>query len=132
TDLNAIEKASCFDRYMQEYDCTQEELAKRIHINRVTIGNLVRLLELPPEVKQMVIDGELTTGHAKTILGLPADQQTKFAKRVTSEGLTVRKTEELVQEMSQGGLRIVGDDGVSRQPGATRSDQIASLEQELA
>lgn len=132
TDLNAIEKASCFDRYLREYDCTQEELAQRIHINRVTIGNLVRLLELPQEVKQMVIDGELSAGHAKSILGLPADQQTKFAKQAVSEGLTVRKTEQLVQEVSQGGLRIVGDDGVSRQPGATRSEQIASLEQELA
>lgn len=132
TDLNAIEKATSFDRYLREYDCTQEELAKRIHVNRVTIGNLVRLLELPPEVKQMVIDGELSTGHAKSILGLPADQQTTFAKRVTSEGLTVRKTEELVQEATQeGGLRVVGDDGVSRQPGATRSEQLASLEQEL-
>jgi ParB family chromosome partitioning protein len=80
----------------------------------------------------MVIDGELSAGHAKSILGLPADQQTKFAKQAVSEGLTVRKTEQLVQEASQGGLRIVGDDGVSRQPGATRSEQIASLEQELA
>ncbi|QDV72563.1 ParB/RepB/Spo0J family partition protein [Botrimarina mediterranea] len=131
TDLNAIEKATSFDRYLREYDCTQEELGRRIHINRATIANLVRLLELPQEVKQMVIDGALTAGHAKSILGLPADQQTTFAKRVSSEGLTVRKTEELVQEAAQGGLRVVGDDGVSRQPGATRSEQIAALEQEL-
>jgi ParB family chromosome partitioning protein len=133
TDLNAIEKAMCFDRYLREYDCTQEELSKRVQVNRATVANLIRLLELPTEVKQLVVDGELTPGHAKSILGLPSDQQTAMAKRVASEGLSVRKTEQLVQEATQeAGLRVVGDDGVSRQPGATRSEQLASLEQELA
>ncbi|TWT95318.1 putative chromosome-partitioning protein ParB [Botrimarina colliarenosi] len=132
TDLNAIEKATSFDRYLREYDCTQEELSKRIHINRSTIANLVRLLELPAEVKQMVISGELTQGHARALLALPAEKQSQYAQQVVKEGLSVRKVEQLVQDATGGaGLRVVGDDGVSRQPGAGRSAQLASLEQEL-
>jgi ParB family chromosome partitioning protein len=133
TDLNAIEKATCFDRYLREYDCTQEELARRVHVNRATVANFVRLLELPEEVKQMVVDGELTQGHARAILALPAEQQTVTARRVVSEGLSVRKVEQLTQDAAvEGGLRVVGDDGVSRKPGATRSEQLAALERELS
>lgn len=132
TDLNAIEKATSFERYLREYDCTQEELAKRVHVNRATVANLVRLLELPQDVKQMVIDGSLTQGHARALLSLPPAEQTTYAQQVVKEGLSVRKVEQLVQDATQeAGLRVVGDDGVSRQPGATRSEQMAALEQEL-
>lgn len=135
-DLNPIEKAVSFDRYLREYDCTQEELASRVHINRSTVANLVRLLELPEEVKQMVVSGDLSQGHARTLLSLPGDQQTKYAKQVAADGLSVRKTEQLVQdavaESTDAALRVVGEDGVSRSQPATRSEQLASLETELA
>ena len=135
-DLNAIEKGASFQRYLDQYDCTQEDLAKRIHIDRSTIANLIRLLELPESVKQLVVDGKLTQGHARALLGLGDPQkQEAFAKRVVSEGLSVRKTEQAVQDESaaaqESGLRVVGQDGVSRQPGATRSAQIEMLEQQL-
>lgn len=135
SDLNAIEKATSFQRYLRDYDCTQEELARRVHINRATVANLVRLLELPEAVKKMVVEGELTPGHARALLSLPAEQQTKHAGRVVKEGLSVRKTEQLVQDFAADAedetLRIIGDDGVSRPPGAGRSAQLASLETEL-
>ncbi|MEO0529588.1 MAG: ParB/RepB/Spo0J family partition protein, partial [Planctomycetota bacterium] len=71
SDLNPIEKATSFQRYLRDYDCTQEELARRVQINRATVANLVRLLELPEAVKKMVTDGELTQGHARALLALP-------------------------------------------------------------
>lgn len=135
-DLNPIEKATSFDRYLREYDCTQDELAKRVHINRSTVANLVRLLELPEEVKQLVIRGEISQGHARAILAIPSEKQTTTAKRVVSEGLSVRKTEELVKETSQSKdeetLRVVGEDGVSRGSESTRDAQLASLQAEIA
>lgn len=134
-DLNPIEKATSFGRYLRDYDCTQEELAGRVHINRSTVANLIRLLELPEEVKQMVVSGDLTQGHARAILSLPSEQHTTTAKRVVAEGLSVRKTEELAKEASQSdegeGLRIVGEDGVSRDSAATRGSQLAALQAEL-
>lgn len=135
-DLNPIEKAASFDRYLRDYDCTQEELAGRVHINRSTVANLIRLLELPEEVKQMVVAGDLSQGHARALLSLPGEKQTEYAKRVASDGLSVRKTEQLVQDATIEGadesLRVVGEDGVSRPQPATRSEQLASLEAELA
>ncbi len=98
-DLNALEKAASFQSYLQQYQCTQEDLAKRIHIDRSTIANLIRLLELPEQVKQMLVAGEITKGHARALLPLgEADQQVEFAKRIGREGLTVRAVEQAVQE----------------------------------
>lgn len=133
-DLNPIEKAASFQRYLEQYGCTQEELAKRVHINRSTVANLIRLLDLEEGVKRLVVEGELSQGHARALLPLPAEEQAKLAKRVLSEGFSVRKTEQLVQDAVQESgeaLRVVGADGVSRKPGAARSAQLASLENEL-
>ncbi len=134
-DLNAIEKATSFQRYIDQYDCTQEELAKRIQVDRSTIANLIRLLELPDSVKQMVVEGKIAQGHARAMLSLPADQIENLAQQVHSEGLSVRKTEGLVQDKlldeSTDSLRVVGSDGVSRKPTTPRSAQLASLEKEL-
>lgn len=134
-DLNPIEKAVSFERYLREYDCTQDELAARVHVNRSTIANLVRLLDLPEDVKDLVVDGQLSQGHARTLLGLPTGEQSGYAKRIVGEGLSVRRTEELVQEYGSAepdDLRVVGEDGVSRASAPTRSEQLASLEKELA
>lgn len=96
-DLNALEKAASFQRYLQEYGCTQEELAARVNIDRSTVANLIRLLELPEEVKQMVADGAITQGHARALLPLGDDhEQCQFARQVSRESLSVRATEELV------------------------------------
>lgn len=134
-DLNAIEKAASFKRYLDQYDCTHDELAKRIQVDRSTIANLVRLLELPESVKQMVVDGKIAQGHARAMLSLPSAQIEILAKQVCSEGLSVRKTEGLVQDklldQTTESLRIIGSDGVSRKPTTPRSAQLASLQKEL-
>ncbi len=117
-DLNAIEKATSFQRYLQEYGCTQEELAGRVNIDRSTVANLVRLLELPEQVKRMVVDGDISQGHARSLLPLGDEhEQCKFAKQIKSEKLSVRATEQLVQEHIREAdgeqLSVVGADGSS-------------------
>ncbi|NOY30205.1 MAG: ParB/RepB/Spo0J family partition protein, partial [Planctomycetes bacterium] len=98
-DLNALEKATSFQRYLQEYGATQEELAARVNIDRSTVANLVRLLELPEQVKQMLTDGQLTQGHARALLPLGDEhEQCEFAKQIHSESLSVRATEQLIQD----------------------------------
>jgi ParB family transcriptional regulator, chromosome partitioning protein len=137
-DLNAIEKAESFQRYIDQYHCTQEEVAVRVNVDRSTVANLIRLLELPPDVKTMVQNGEISQGHARALLPLGDEQeQIRFAARIEMEGLSVRATEQAVQDrihsMDGDGLRIVDEEGNSRpvSAGKPRSEQIASLEQEL-
>lgn len=98
-DLNAIEKARSFQRYLQEYQCTQEELASRVSIDRSTVANLIRLLELPEQVKTMVEQGAISAGHARALLPIgDADEQIQFAKRIEHDSMSVRATEQAVQE----------------------------------
>jgi ParB family chromosome partitioning protein len=97
-DLNAIEKANAFKVYLDTYGGTHEELAGRLGLDRSTISNLIRLLDLPEEVQTAVNQKKLTAGHARAILGLStAEEQVEAARRVVSEGLSVRQTEALVQ-----------------------------------
>jgi ParB family chromosome partitioning protein len=98
-DLNALEKAASFQKYLDQYGCTQEELASRLKIDRSTIANLIRLLELPQPVKDAISKGSITQGHARALLPLGDEQeQVDFCKRIQREGLNVRQTETLVQE----------------------------------
>jgi ParB family chromosome partitioning protein len=98
-DLNALEKAVSFQRYLEQYGCTQEELASRVNVDRSTVANLIRLLELPEEVKQMVGAGKIAQGHARALLPLGDEQeQCDFAQQVSRESLSVRATEQLVHD----------------------------------
>ncbi|MDX2037936.1 MAG: ParB/RepB/Spo0J family partition protein [Isosphaeraceae bacterium] len=96
-DLNAIEKATAFRDYLSLYGGTQEELAGRLGLDRSTISNLIRLLDLPEPIRNAVLDKAITQGHARALLGLP-DSDTMLAafERVILEGLSVRQTEALV------------------------------------
>ncbi|NOZ41137.1 MAG: ParB/RepB/Spo0J family partition protein [Planctomycetes bacterium] len=136
-DLNAIEKATSFHRYLQEYGCTQEELASRVNIDRSTVANLVRLLELPEQVKRMVVDGDLSQGHARSLLPLGDEyEQCKFAKQIKSDSLSVRATEQLVQEHIRDAdgeqLSVLGADGGSRDSKPQAAGQhLSQLEERL-
>jgi ParB family chromosome partitioning protein len=135
-DLNAIEKAESFQRYIETYRCTQEELAARVNIDRSTVANLIRLLELPAQVKEMVQAGDISSGHARALLPLgDEDEQIQFAAKIKRDGMSVRATEQAVKEHIQSadgnGLRIVDADGNSRPVSTPRGEQLASLEQEL-
>lgn len=96
-DLNAIEKAVAFRDYLNRYSGTQEELAKRLGLDRSTISNLIRLLELPEEVRDAVMAKSISPGHARALLGLAEPAAIlEGLKRVIGEHLSVRQTEALV------------------------------------
>ena len=133
-DLNALEKAASFQRYLDEYSVTQEELAARLKIDRSTVANLIRLLELPDAVQQAVREGRITPGHARALLPLGDErEQIEFCRKIHDEGLSVRKTEALVQETireSDGQpLRVVGEEGPARPMRQVTSEHVAALEQ---
>jgi len=137
-DLSPLEKAASFQRYLEQYGCTQEELAGRVKIDRSTIANLVRLLELPETVKDSLRKGAISQGHGRALLPLGDEhEQVAFCRRIESESLSVRATEELVQETIRTAdvepLSIFNceTDNPPPSPSRTRSDHLASLEQEL-
>jgi len=96
-DLNPIEEAEAYQRLVEERRISQEEVAKRVGKNRVTVTNTLRLLRLPQEVKQYLADGRLSAGHARALLGLlTPEHQRQMAKRIVEENLSVRQVEAIV------------------------------------
>ena len=97
-DLNPIEKAQGFREYMQLYGVTHDELARKMGLDRSTISNLVRLLELPPEVQDAVRLGQISNGHARALLAFADSQeQLRVCKEIISKGLTVRTVESMTK-----------------------------------
>ena len=102
-NLNPIEEAQAYKRLIDTVGLTQEELATRVGRDRSYITNYLRLLKLPEDLQKLVIEGRLSTGHARTILGLShVDQQRKLARQVIDGGLSVRATEHLVRKAIEG------------------------------
>ena len=96
--LNAIERAKAYQRYLAAFSLTQVDAAARLGEDRSVIANHLRLLDLPEEVKQMLIDQRLSMGHARAILGLPTDDlRRKLANRALAGRLSVREVERLVR-----------------------------------
>ncbi len=95
-DLNAIEEAQAYQRLAGEYGHTQDALAKIVHKSRSHVANLLRLLELPDTVQEQVVDGRLSMGHARALLGAPDVEG--LADEVVRRGLSVRETEKLTRE----------------------------------
>ncbi|MCA1578403.1 MAG: ParB/RepB/Spo0J family partition protein [Acidobacteria bacterium] len=102
-NLNAIEEAQAYKRLIETVGLTQEELAARVGRDRSYITNYLRLLKLPEDLQKLVVEGRLSTGHARTILGLShVDLQRKVARQVIDGGLSVRATEHLVRKAVEG------------------------------
>lgn len=103
SDLNPIEEAEAFHRLIDEYGHTQEQVASRVGKERSTVANALRLLKLPPSVRQLVEDSKLSMGHARALLGLESINDIEVAARtVVAKGLSVRATEELVRNRAGG------------------------------
>ncbi|MHC4361037.1 MAG: ParB/RepB/Spo0J family partition protein [Planctomycetota bacterium] len=99
TNLNPLERAKAYKNYITTFSLTQAQAASRLGEDRSVIANHLRLLDLPDEVKQMLIDGQLTMGHARAILALPTDElRRKLANRAMAGRLTVRDVERLVRK----------------------------------
>jgi ParB family chromosome partitioning protein len=126
-DLNAIEKAVAFKGYLDSYGGTQEELAGRLGIDRSTVSNLIRLLDLPPELQQAVCSDEISPGHARALLAIDdAEAQLNAFRRVVEERLSVRQTEVLVRhgEPSAAKARVRQDPAsVERAPHVVEVEQ---------
>ncbi|MDR1290411.1 MAG: ParB/RepB/Spo0J family partition protein [Planctomycetaceae bacterium] len=142
-DLNAIEKAVAFAKYLEVYGGTHDELAKRLELDRSTVTNLIRLLELDVELQESVRKGELTMGHARALLPLENFEQVEIANRIKTESWSVRETERFVRELLDSvniagddvgsggeGWRIVGNDGNKRNVNI-QSEQIIQLEEDF-
>ncbi len=123
-DLNAIEEAEAYSKLINDFGHSQEALAKIVHKSRSHIANLIRLLDLPQSVRQRVVEGALTMGHARALIGAPDPE--KLAKIVVERDLSVRDTEKLAREAKP---RAAGKGG-ERSAGTANAD-IVALERQL-
>ena len=97
-DLNPMEMARAYHRMMNEFGLTQDIIAQRVGCERSSIANVVRLINFPSEIQQLIETNQLSMGHAKVILGLSSqDEQLKIAKFVVSKALSVRETEKIIE-----------------------------------
>ncbi|SET77229.1 chromosome partitioning protein, ParB family [Lacrimispora sphenoides] len=101
-DLNPIEEAKAYQKLMQEFGLKQEEIAARVAKNRVTITNSMRLLKLEKKVQDMLIQNQITGGHARALLAVDDPElQFQIAGRIVAENLSVREVEKLVKSLSK-------------------------------
>ena len=134
-DLNPIEKALSFKRYIQEHKCKQDDLARRLSIDRSTIANLMRLLELPQGVLDQLTAGEISAGHARALLPIGDEEiQVRTAMKIIEERWSVRATESYVSELLKSeedvetGKKVVN---ATRQKRRQISPQIEAMQQEM-
>ncbi len=100
-DLNALEEADALHRLLDEFELTHQQIAEAVGKSRATVSNLLRLLDLAPDVKTLLGKGQLEMGHARALLGLDEAKQVEIANKVVKQGLTVRAVEKLVREQNQ-------------------------------
>ena len=101
-DLNPIETAQAFDRLCRELQLNHDEIGRRTGKDRSTIANLIRLLQLPPDIQQLIAERRLSAGHARCLLTLPtADLQREVAEKSVAQGWSVRQVERLTQRMTE-------------------------------
>lgn len=101
-DLNPIEEAMAYKRLLDEFSLKQDEVAEKVSKNRTTITNSLRLLKLCDDVQQMVIDGKLSTGHARAILSIEdPSEQTMLAEKIFDEKMSVREVEKYIKDINK-------------------------------
>jgi len=124
TDLNPIEEAEAYQKLIQRFGYTQEDTAKRVGKKRSTVSNMLRLLNLPDFIKQDVIDGVLSEGHARALLRLADDLSTMKEVRdlIVKKTLSVRQTEKIVRKASSSSTAR----SVSPSPGKEKNELPAS------
>ncbi|MCW8883334.1 MAG: ParB/RepB/Spo0J family partition protein [Sedimenticola sp.] len=125
-DLNPLEEAGALHRLLNEFELTHQEIARAVGKSRTTVTNLLRLLELNPEVKTMIEEGRIEMGHARALLGLKGALQSEAARQVSLQGLSVRETEKLVRRLQGEGL-----EGPKSKTAAKEDPNVRSLETDL-
>lgn len=123
-DLTPIEAAEAFQRLINDFNLTHDELSQKVGKDRATVTNYLRILRLPPDIKQWISDGELSTGHAKALLQIDSpERQLEAARRIIQKGLSVREAEALSKRS------FAGTSG--RKTRTSRDPHIAALEDRL-
>lgn len=100
-DLNPLEEATALHRLLEEFELTHQQVAHAVGKSRTTVTNMIRLLDLNPDVREMLELGQIEMGHARALLALKAQMQSQAAAEVVRKSLTVRATEALVRELNQ-------------------------------
>lgn len=126
SDLNPVERAIAYRQYMEQFKLTQAEAAQRLGEPRATIANYLRILDLDEEIRRLILADKLSFGHAKVLAGIAGDtaKQAALARRIASEGLSVRELEVLT---GQGGQK-----SERQKKTKPRSAHIADLEEQLS
>jgi ParB family chromosome partitioning protein len=125
SDLNPIDKARAYQRLVAHLGATQDDVARRLGLDRSSVANMIRLLDLPEEIQDLVRAGALGMGHARALLGLNEDlDRLQMAERIVREDLSVRAVEALVRD---GGAR----QRPRRRSQPRKTPQVAALEAEL-
>ena len=127
-DLNAIEEAEGYRKLVQTYGHTQDDLAKLVHKSRSHIANLLRLLELPPAVKELLLRGDISMGHARAIA--TSENAEKLAREIVSKGLSVRQAEDLAKREKMGSAEPAASRGIRSGQRTTDAD-LDALERQL-
>lgn len=125
-DLNAIEEAEAYARLIGEFGHTQEALAQIVHKSRSHVANLMRLLDLPTPVREMVVTGAIEMGHARALIGAPNAE--KLARQIADKGLTVRDAEKLARDAKPATRRKA--EAAAPAPAESNAD-IQALERQL-
>lgn len=101
-ELNAIEEAQAFQRLIDKFNLTQEQVAQKVGKSRPSVANTLRLLNLPAEIQRAIVEGKISEGHGRAILSLPdIEKQLLMYKQVLEQGLNVRQVEAKVRELVQ-------------------------------
>jgi ParB family chromosome partitioning protein len=115
-DLNALEEAAAYQQLIEEFGYTHDQVATRVGKSRTAVTNTLRLLQLPAGVQRLLAEGQITSGHARALLGTPdRGYQEVLAKTIVADGLTVRAVEELVRAHAERGDAGAEDGPASKQ-----------------
>ncbi len=128
-DLNALEEAAAYQQLIDDFGLTQEQLAQRVGRSRPAVTNILRLLQLPPAIQGLLIDGRLAAGHARALLSIEdRELQQRLANQAVEEGWSVRQVEDAVKAATT----APADKGERPEPGTTRPAALLELEELLA
>lgn len=128
--LNAFEEAEAYNSLMNDYRMTQEEVASRIGRSRSAVANSLRLLDLPDECAKLLIDGKLTAGHCRALLGLAnKDSLLPLAEMTAAKNLSVRETESLVRRENRAYAARIEEENA--EPAPVKVDYVSALEEKF-
>ncbi|WP_119716744.1 ParB/RepB/Spo0J family partition protein [Cognatilysobacter tabacisoli] len=128
-DLNPLEEATALQRLIDEFDLTHAQAAEAVGRSRAAVSNLLRLLELPPEIRTLVETRAIEMGHARALLALAPQAAIALARQAAEFGWSVREVEHRVQQLSAG---VIPTNGKAKPAKAKPQADIVTLERELA